>query len=96
VQSDLHPFLEPSEAKAAFTILDENGDGHVSMKELQQAVLKIYQERKNLAHALKDTKSVVGKLQLICQIVFHVLGFFSYLVVFQVGACCWLLAMLSA
>lgn len=42
-------------------------------------------ERKHLAFTLKDTKTIVGKLERIAGFVFHVLMFFFYLVIFNVS-----------
>lgn len=43
------------------------------------------QERKNLALSLKDTRSVVGKLELICGVLMHVLMAIAYLNIFEVS-----------
>lgn len=42
------------------------------------------QERKHLAFTLKDTKTVVGKLENIVGFVIHALMIFFYLVIFDV------------
>ena len=44
-------------------------------------------ERKKLALTLKDTKSVVAKLELVCGVVIHALFVLSYLWIFNVRAC---------
>lgn len=38
------------------------------------ALGRIFEERKNLAHALKDTKSVVGALELALGVVIHIVS----------------------
>lgn len=43
------------------------------------------QERKHLAFTLKDTKTIVGKLERIAAFVIHILMFFFYLVIFDVS-----------
>ena len=43
------------------------------------------QERKHLAFTLKDTKTIVGKLERIAAFVIHVLMAFFYLVIFNVS-----------
>lgn len=43
------------------------------------------QERKHLAFTLKDTKTIVGKLERIAAFVIHVLMAFFYLVIFDVS-----------
>lgn len=44
----------------------------------------VLQERKHLAFTLKDTKTIVGKLERIAGFVIHILMFFFYLVIFDV------------
>ena len=48
----------------------------------------VVQERKHLAFTLKDTKTIVGKLERIAAFVFHILMFFFYLVIFNVSISC--------
>jgi hypothetical protein len=50
---DLCQFLPEDRAKAAFPVLDCDGDGRVSMADMRDAVVAIYKERKNLALTLK-------------------------------------------
>ncbi|KAL3160440.1 hypothetical protein ABBQ32_010760 [Trebouxia sp. C0010 RCD-2024] len=81
---DLEHFLEPEKAQQAFDILDVDGDGQVTLHNIRDAVVSIYQERKHLAFTLKDTKTIVGKLERIAGFVIHILMFFFYLVIFDV------------
>lgn len=50
------------------------------------AVAKVFTERKNLAASLKDTKSVVGKVELLLGAIIHIFFAFLYMAVFQVNA----------
>lgn len=50
---DLEAFLTPEQAKEAFDILDNNGDGKLVLADIRDAVIKIYKERRNLALSLK-------------------------------------------
>lgn len=50
---DLYWFLPEDKAKAAFPVLDVDGDGKVTMADMRDAVVSIYKERKNLALTLK-------------------------------------------
>ena len=43
------------------------------------------QERKKLALTLKDAKSVVAKLELVCGIIIHIVFAVVYLMIFEVG-----------
>ncbi|KAL0029403.1 hypothetical protein WJX77_004930 [Trebouxia sp. C0004] len=81
---DLEHFLEPGKAQQAFDILDVDGDGQVTLHNIRDAVVNVYQERKHLAFTLKDTKTIVGKLERIAAFVIHVLMAFFYLVIFNV------------
>ena len=51
---------------------------------MRDGVLSIYKNRKNLALTLKDTKTVVGKLERLFGTVVHIVFFFFYLMIFQV------------
>ena len=53
--SDLEEFLAPQEVDEAFHMLDENGNGKVSLHEIRDAVINIFNERRNLATSLKVT-----------------------------------------
>ena len=50
---DLEAFLSPEQAKEAFEMLDNNGDGKLVLADIRDAVIKIYKERRNLALSLK-------------------------------------------
>lgn len=53
VMEDLEAFLTPEQAREAFDILDNNGDGKLVLADIRDAVIKIYKERRNLALSLK-------------------------------------------
>ena len=122
---DLEAFLSPEQAREAFDMLDNNGDGKLVLADIRDAVIKIYKERRNLALSLKvsslpavsltdkvclehksnsaydvfavlpvttllvsccqDTKTVVGKLELVIGVVLHLIFIFFYLMVFNVS-----------
>ena len=50
---DLEAFLSPEQAREAFDLLDNNGDGKLVLADIRDAVIKIYKERRNLALSLK-------------------------------------------
>ena len=43
-------------------------------------------ERANLSLQLKDTKTVVGRLQWVIGLILHIIAFFIYLTIFDVSA----------
>ena len=63
---------------------------------MRDAVVAVYEARKNLALTLKDTRTVVGKLENILAVGLHGVCFLFYLSIFNVsgmsaaacGACC--------
>ncbi|PRW44384.1 Mechanosensitive ion channel 10 [Chlorella sorokiniana] len=83
-QSDLEDFLPPKQAEEAFRYIDIDGNGRISAGEVRDSVLKIYQERAFLACTLRDTKSVIGKLERLLGAIIHVLFGFFYLYIFGV------------
>ncbi|GAX78241.1 hypothetical protein CEUSTIGMA_g5683.t1 [Chlamydomonas eustigma] len=85
VPRDLEAFFDsPEEVRACFKILDVDNDGQATLSNMVDAIVLIYKERKKLALTLKDTKSVVAKLELVCGVVIHIAFMFIYLYIFQV------------
>jgi hypothetical protein len=62
-------------------------------QEMREGVLAIYQGRKNLAATLKDTKSIVGKLERLVGFILHGVFIVFYLLIWNV---CMLLCVLRA
>ena len=64
----------------------------ICLQEMREAILAVYLDRKNLAATLKDTKTVVGKLEVIVGVVIQMIFFFFYLIIWQVRSppitCC--------
>jgi len=52
---------------------------------MREAILAVYQDRKNLAATLKDTKTVVGTLERIMAVVIQLVFFFVYLLIWNVS-----------
>jgi hypothetical protein len=55
------------------------------LQDIRDAVLMIYKERKNLALTLKDTRTVVAKVENIFGVLVHTIFIFAYLFIFEVG-----------
>ena len=88
--TDLEQLLPKEKAARALKVLDVDGDGKVSLHDMRDAVIQIYNERKNLAFTLKDTWTVVGKLEFVIGISIHLLFGFFYLLIFEVSTVPWL------
>jgi small-conductance mechanosensitive channel len=84
-QRDLEPFLSPEHVEPAFMMLDADGDGLVSVEDCVTAVTTIYQERRNLAASLKDTRNITTSLETGIGVALHFVFIFFYLLVFQVS-----------
>ena len=56
----------------------------MSLHDIRDAVINIYRERKFLAATLRDTRTVVGRLELIIGVVVHLVFIFFYLLIFRV------------
>ncbi len=57
------------------------------IQDMRDAVVSVYENRKNLALTLKDTRTVVGKLENILGVGIHGVCFLFYLSIFNVGSC---------
>lgn len=53
------------------------------MQDLKEAVLQIYDNRSNLANTLKDTRTIVGKLERLLGICLQLIFVFFYLAIFN-------------
>ncbi|DBA70449.1 TPA: hypothetical protein ACH3X2_011857 [Trebouxia sp. C0005] len=82
---DLEPFLNAKHAAEAFEMLDDDKDGHASLKDVRSAVCNIFKERANLSVQLKDTKTVVGRLESVVGLILHIVAIFLYLIIFDVS-----------
>ncbi|KAL0055259.1 hypothetical protein WJX82_009568 [Trebouxia sp. C0006] len=81
---DLEHFLNAKHAAEAFEMLDDDKDGHASLKDVRSAVCNIFKERANLSVQLKDTKTVVGRLESVVGLILHIVAIFLYLIIFDV------------
>ncbi|AES73448.1 putative mechanosensitive ion channel MscS [Medicago truncatula] len=61
-ENELRRFLIKEEVPLVFPLLAQSETGLITRKSLADWVLKVYQERKALAHALSDTKTAVKQL----------------------------------
>ncbi|BDA50989.1 Mechanosensitive ion channel protein 4 [Coccomyxa sp. Obi] len=82
---DLQVFLPEEQARDCLDAFDCDADGHISSEDMKEAVIQIYDNRKNLSATLKDTKTIVGKLERLLGICFQLLFIFFYLAIFDVN-----------
>lgn len=59
----------------------------VTLHNTRDAVIQVYRERRNLAATLKDTKTVIGRLEILIGVTVHVTFVFFYLLIFRVRPC---------
>ena len=55
-------FGSEKHAKIAFEMFDKDGNGDISKLELEDKIISIYKERKDLINCLRDTTQVIGEL----------------------------------
>lgn len=85
IVTDFVPYFpDRSEAERAFAIFDKDGNGDISKREMKDAVLSIYRERKALANSLRDLSQAVGKLDKIFSFASLIVFVFATLLVFNV------------
>ncbi|XP_027354947.1 mechanosensitive ion channel protein 10 [Abrus precatorius] len=61
-EDELRRFMIKEEVRVVYPLLTEAETGQITRKSLTNWLLKVYQERKALAHALSDTKTAVKQL----------------------------------
>nr|KYP45591.1 Uncharacterized protein At5g12080 family [Cajanus cajan] len=61
-EDELRRFMIKEEVRMVYPLLAEAETGQITRKSLTDWLLKVYQERKALAHALSDTKTAVKQL----------------------------------
>ena len=71
--ADVEDFLPHEDALAAYEMLDYNSDGLVGVDDCVSAVDTIFQERRNLAASLKDTRSIAASLETTLGVIFYII-----------------------
>lgn len=77
-KEDLEEFIPTDDVDDAYDMLDDDGDGKVTVEDCVSAVQTIYQERSNLAASLKDTRSIASSLEVIIGVIIHLIGAMAY------------------
>ncbi|KLO14295.1 hypothetical protein SCHPADRAFT_939706 [Schizopora paradoxa] len=74
VEDDLMvAFPMEGDRKKAFDLFDKDGNGDLSLEELQMACVDFHKEENNLIHSQRDVKSAVGRLNAIFMILYVVI-----------------------
>ncbi|KAI9312179.1 Mechanosensitive ion channel-domain-containing protein, partial [Dichotomocladium elegans] len=96
-EADFYPFFQNhQDAAKAFGLFDSDKNGDVSKRELRSTCVRIYRERKNLAHSMRDLSQATGKLDIILLIVFAIVWIIIVCVAFGVNVGTQLMPLWSA
>ncbi|KAL8498889.1 hypothetical protein ACS0TY_022017 [Phlomoides rotata] len=93
---DLRRFMLKEEVELVFPMIDVGETGQINRKTLTEWVVKVYKDRKALAHALNDTKTAVKQLNKLvsvlfgntCKTIFEAIIFVFVMHPFDVGDRC--------
>ncbi|CAA2976336.1 mechanosensitive ion channel 10-like [Olea europaea subsp. europaea] len=86
-EMDLRRFMIKEEVDFVFPMIDTAEIGQINRKALTEWVVKVYEGRKALAHALNDTKTAIKQLNN-CKTVFEAIIFVFVMHPFDVGDRC--------
>ena len=67
-----HCFATRDEAVDAFNQFDQDGNGDISMDELEMSVLEVHRERLALASSMRDIDSAVARLDQILMVIWYI------------------------
>ncbi|KAK9845248.1 hypothetical protein WJX81_001044 [Elliptochloris bilobata] len=84
LEEDVHAFMRPKQAREAFHFLDRDKSGRLTLREVNEAVATVFQERANLRVQLQDTRATVGTLRCIMAVLLQAVNCFFWLAIFDV------------
>ncbi|KAI3775239.1 hypothetical protein L1987_49808 [Smallanthus sonchifolius] len=82
---DLRRFMIKEEVDHVFPLIDVADKGQIDRKTLTEWVIKVYNDRKALAHALSDTKTAVKQLDKLVTAVLIVVVFVVWLLLTEIA-----------
>ncbi|GAA0161843.1 ion channel [Lithospermum erythrorhizon] len=82
---DLERFMIKEEVYLVFPMIDVCETGHIDRKALTDWVVKVYNGRKALAHALNDTKTAVKQLNKLVSIILYILVIIIWLLLMGIA-----------
>nr|XP_043625162.1 mechanosensitive ion channel protein 10-like [Erigeron canadensis] len=83
---DLERFMIKEEVNVVFPMIDVAEKGHIDRKTLTEWVVKVYNGRKALAHALSDTKTAVKQLDKLVTVVLLVISVVVWLLLTETAS----------
>ncbi|KAI3803210.1 hypothetical protein L1987_31359 [Smallanthus sonchifolius] len=83
---DLRRFMIKEEVDHVFPLIDVADKGQIDRKTLTEWVIKVYNDRKALAHALSDTKTAVKQLDKLVTAVLIVVVFVVWLLLTEIAS----------
>ncbi|PLW58181.1 hypothetical protein PCANC_00836 [Puccinia coronata f. sp. avenae] len=83
-RNEFEPYFKTAgEAAMAFNLFDKDGNGDIDRKEMRNAVVRIYKERRALALGLRDMSSAVSKLDTVLISIACLLTIFIWFFIFN-------------
>ncbi|BAT78018.1 hypothetical protein LR48_Vigan04g232200 [Vigna angularis] len=84
-EEELRRFMIKEEVRMVYPLLAEAETGQITRKSLTDWLLKVYQERKALAHALSDTKTAVRQLNKLVTVILVVVTVIVWLLLMEIA-----------
>ncbi|KAL2346588.1 hypothetical protein Fmac_000588 [Flemingia macrophylla] len=84
-EDELRRFMIKEEVRMVYPLLAEAETGQITRKSLTDWLLKVYQERKALAHALSDTKTAVKQLNKLVTVVLAAVTIIVWLLLMEIA-----------
>ncbi|MBA0604112.1 hypothetical protein Godav_016797 [Gossypium davidsonii] len=84
-EDDLLRFMIKEEVELVFPLFEGSSTGKIDRKSFTNWVIKVYQDRKTLAHALSDTKTAVKQLNKLVTVVLIIVTVVVWLLLMEIA-----------
>ncbi|KAL1089424.1 hypothetical protein V6Z11_D07G020400 [Gossypium hirsutum] len=84
-EDDLLRFMIKEEVELVFPLFEGSSTGKIDRKSFTNWVIKVYQDRKTLAHALSDTKTAVKQLNKLVTVVLIIVTVVIWLLLMEIA-----------
>ncbi|KAK8566724.1 hypothetical protein V6N13_002413 [Hibiscus sabdariffa] len=84
-EDDLLRFMIKEEVDLLFPLFEGSSTGKIGRKSFTNWVIKVYQDRKTLVHALSDTKTAVKQLNTLVTVILIVVTFIIWLLLVEIA-----------